>query len=411
MQETADLFNLLKLISCPFLRRVKFDSRQSVAHSSGAYATAHGRRPCVQHQFLNKGNLNVNSKLERNIGWTVLLVLLAGCLLVLRPFMSALLWAIVLCISSWPVYRRLLAWLGNRNTLAALVMSLAMILVVLLPFLIVGATLADNVQDLTAATKRMIQDGPPAAPAWLVKVPVVGQRATDYWQSLAVDSTKLWTEAQRLIEPASSLLLKGGLALGGGLIQLALSIFIAFFLFRNGAFVAQHLVNVVERIGGERGNHLLIVAGKTVRGVVYGILGTALAQAVMAGIGFLIAGVPGAALLALLTFFASVVPIVGTALIWLPAAIWLFHQGSTGWGIFMLVWGFGVANLDNIVKPWLISQGSDLPFILIFLGVLGGALAFGFIGVFLGPTLLAVGFRLLEEWLAANRVEPALPEK
>jgi predicted PurR-regulated permease PerM len=145
------------------------------------------------------------------------------------------------------------------------------------------------------------------------------------------------------------------------------------------------------------------VAGKTVRGVVYGILGTALAQAVVAGIGFVIAGVPGAALLALLTFFFSVVPLVGTALAWVPAALWLFHQGSTGWGIFMLVWGVGVANIDNVVKPWLISQGSDMPFILIFFGVLGGALSFGFIGVFLGPTLLAVGFRLVEEWGSSNR--------
>jgi predicted PurR-regulated permease PerM len=351
----------------------------------------------------------VNSKLEQSIGWIVLFILLAGCLLVLRPFISALLWAVVLCSSSWPVYRRLLHWLGNRRTLAALVMTLGMILIILLPFLIVGSTLAENVQDLTAATKRMIQDGPPAAPAWLAKVPVVGPEATAYWQSLAVDTTKLWADAQRLLEPVSSWLLRGGLALGGGLIQLAMSIFVAFFLFRDGVAMAGHLTNAVERIGGARGAHLLIIAGKTVRGVVYGILGTALAQAVMAGIGFVIAGVPGAALLALLTFFASIVPVVGTALTWLPAAIWLFHQGSTGLGIFMLIWGFLVANLDNVVKPWLISQGNDMPFILIFFGVLGGALTFGFIGVFLGPTLLAVGYRLVEEWAATPLAGPGSP--
>lgn len=342
-------------------------------------------------------------KIERNLGWAVVLLLFFGCLLVLRPFVSALLWAVVLCISSWPIYRRLLGWLGNRRTLAALVMTLAMILIVLLPFFIVVMTLADNIQELTSATRSWIEAGPPAPPEWLAKIPVVGQKAVDYWQSMAADTAKLWTQAQRLIEPASSWLLRGGLALGGGLLQLAFSIFIAFFLFRDGVSAARRLNHVVERIGGERGHHLLNVAGKTVRGVVYGILGTALAQAVAAAIGFLIAGVPGVALLALLTFFSSIVPVVGTALTWLPAAIWLFHQGSTGWAIFMLVWGFGVANIDNIVKPWLISQGSDLPFILIFFGVLGGALTFGFIGVFIGPTLLAVGFRLLEEWSPANR--------
>ena len=163
----------------------------------------------------------------------------------------------------------------------------------------------------------------------------------------------------------------------------------------------------IERISGEQGKHLLTVAGQTVRGVVYGILGTALAQAVMTGIGLFIAGVPGAALLALLTFFASIVPVVGTGLIWIPAALWLFYQGSTGWGIFMLIWGVGVASLDNIIKPWLISQGSEMPFILIFFGVIGGALAFGFIGVFLGPTLLAVGYRLTQEWISSHRSAPA----
>jgi predicted PurR-regulated permease PerM len=341
-------------------------------------------------------------KIERNLGWAVVLLLLAGCLLVLRPFVSAMLWAVVLCISSWPVYHRLLGWLGNRRTVAALIMTLAMVLIVLMPFFIVAMTLADNIKDLTGAAHSWIEDGPPAPPAWLAKIPIVGQKAMDYWQSLAADTAKLWTEAQRLIEPVSSWLLKGGLALGGGLIQLAISIFIAFFLFRDGVSVGRRLTHVVERIGGERGNHLLTVAGKTVRGVVYGILGTALVQAVAAGIGFFIAGVPGVALLALLTFFFSIVPVVGTALTWLPAAVWLFHQGSTGWAIFMLIWGFGVANIDNVVKPWLISQGSDMPFILIFFGVLGGALTFGFIGVFLGPTFLAVGFRLLEEWSPAN---------
>ena len=204
----------------------------------------------------------------------------------------------------------------------------------------------------------------------------------------------------------STWLLRAGLVLGGGLLELALSVFIAFFLFRDGVSVAGRLSTAVERIGGERGSHLLKVAGNTVRGVVYGILGTALAQAIMAGIGFLIAGVPGAALLALLTFFVSVVPVIGTGLVWIPATLWLFHQGSTGWGIFMLVWGLGIANLDNVLKPWLISQGSDMPFLLIFFGVLGGALAFGFIGVFLGPTLLALGFRLVEEWIAASQPAP-----
>ena len=353
----------------------------------------------------------LRSKLEQNLGWAVLLALAVGCLVVLRPFVSALLWAVVLSFSSWPLYRRLLRLLGNRRTLAAVLMTLGMVLTLLLPFVVIGTTLGSSVGEFTSATRHWIQGGPPEPPAWLAKVPVVGGKAVDCWQNFAQDSAKLWTEAQGWLEPVSKWLLKGGLALGGGLLELTLSIFIAFFLFRDGVSLTQRLSASVERIGGERGQHLLEVAGKTVRGVVYGILGTALAQAVVAGIGFLIAGVPGVALLALLTFFASVVPIVGTALVWLPAALWLFNQGATGWGIFMIIWGVVVANLDNVVKPWLISQGSNMPFILIFFGVLGGAIAFGFIGVFLGPTLIAVGFRLVTEWSSSPRAEPNLTEE
>lgn len=344
----------------------------------------------------------LRSKLEQNLGWIILALLLGGCLLVLLPFVSALLWAVVLSASSWPVYRRLVKLLGGRRTLAALLMALAMICVILLPFIIVGATLGENVKELTTATQRWMDAGPPAPPGWLAKVPGVGSQATEYWESLAADSSKLLAAAKRFLEPLSGWLLRGGLALGRGLLELALSILIAFFLFRDGGKAAERLSAAVVRIAGERGQHLLEVAGHTVRGVVYGILGTALVQAVIAGIGFLIAGVPGAGVLALLTFFLSVVP-VGPPLIWLPAALWLFHQGSTGWGIFMLIWGVGVSSVDNFVKPWLISQGSAMPFLLIFFGVLGGALAFGFIGVFIGPTLLAVGYRLVAEWFATGR--------
>jgi predicted PurR-regulated permease PerM len=313
---------------------------------------------------------------------------------------TALLWAAVLSFSLWPVYCRLLRFLGGRRTLAAGLVTLGVIAIVLLPFVIVGLTLADNVNELKTATQRWIQAGPPAPPDWLARVPVVGQSATETWRDLAADSGKLLAGVQRLIEPLGGRLLKTGLSLGIGLLQLALSILVAFFLLRHGSEVAGRLATGVGRIFGERGAHLLDVAGKTVRGVVYGILGTALVQALMAGVGFMIAGVPGAALLALLTFFLSIIP-VGPPLVWGPAVLWLFQQGSTGWAIFMLVWGIGVSTVDNFVKPWLISQGSNMPFVLILFGVLGGVLAFGFIGVFIGPTLLAVGYRVVAEWLAS----------
>jgi predicted PurR-regulated permease PerM len=149
------------------------------------------------------------------------------------------------------------------------------------------------------------------------------------------------------------------------------------------------------------------VAGGTIRSVVYGILGTAFAQSILAAIGMWIAGVPGALLWAMLTFFLSVIP-VGPPLVWGTATLWLLSQGSIGWAVFMGLWGFfGISGIDNIVKPYLISRGSHLPFILTLVGVLGGALAFGFIGVFLGPLLLALGYRLLQEWVSTEPAPPA----
>jgi predicted PurR-regulated permease PerM len=344
---------------------------------------------------------SVRSKFEQNLSWGILCLLLFGCLLVLWPFGSAVLWASVLSFSLWPLYARLTKLLGGRRTLAAAILSLGLILVVLLPFGIVTVTLADNVSDLKAATQRWLESGPPAPPAWLEKIPLVGHTATEQWRALAADTATLRQKAKQLIEPVGAWLLAAGLKLGGGLLQMALSLLITFFLLRNGVAVAGHLTRSIDRIAGERGTHLLLLAGNTIRGVVYGILGTALVQAVMAGLGLLVAGVPGAALLAFLTFFLSVVP-GGPPLILLPAAFWLFHQGSNSWGVFMLIWAVIVSTVDNFVKPWLISQGSDMPPVLILFGVLGGAVAFGFIGVFIGPTLLAVGYRLLQEWSGAG---------
>ncbi len=341
----------------------------------------------------------LRSKLEQNLGWLVLIMLGAGCIAVMWPFLSAFLWAGILCFSCWPLYGRLLAFLKGRKTVAAAMMALGLMLVVLLPFAIIGATLADQVKDLSTAARSWIDSGPPKPPAWLNKLPVVGPRAVSQWQNVTQDSTKFVAALRRVIEPVSAKLLSLGVLLGAGLVHLALSLFICFFLFRNGTWAASQLSAVVMRIGGDRAARLLDLAGSTVRGVVYGVLGTALIQAVLAAIGFLIAGIPGAGVLALFTLFLSVVPL-GPALVALPGAFWLYHQGATGWAVFIMIWALGVGSIDNFLKPWLISRGSPSPFLLILFGVLGGAIAFGFIGVFLGPTLLAVGYRIFQEWVS-----------
>ena len=182
---------------------------------------------------------------------------------------------------------------------------------------------------------------------------------------------------------------------------------IAFFFFRDGDAIMARLRGAVSRISPSRGLHMLGVAGATTRAVVYGILGTALAQGVLMAIGLYIVGIKAAPLLGLVTFFLSPVP-VGPPLVWIPVGLWLiFSQGETMWGIFMLLWGtFVVSSVDNVLKPMIISHGSDLPFILVMLGVFGGVIAFGFIGVFLGPVLLALAFALVKEWAAPTDAQP-----
>jgi predicted PurR-regulated permease PerM len=340
------------------------------------------------------------ARIEQWITLTVLVALLAGCYLVLAPFLSAVLWAIILCCTTWPTFLHIKRVTHGGTVLASLLMTLAIALVLLAPFIIVGVTLAESANQLLEHGKKFMDEGPPEPPAWVAQLPVIGARAQEYWAGFAHNSAALMEELKQYITPLRTFALASGGAIATGLVQLTLSVLVAFFLYRDGEALAARLTATVSRLGGQRGERLLGVAANTMRGVVYGIIGTAIAQGVVAGIGFLIAGVPAAPLLGLATFFLSPVPI-GPPLVWAPAAIWLFYHGSTGWAIFMLVWGVAaVSSVDNVIKPLIISRGSNLPFILVMLGVLGGVVAFGFIGVFLGPTLLAIGFALLQDWSA-----------
>jgi predicted PurR-regulated permease PerM len=359
-------------------------------------------------------NPRQTARTDQIVALTALALVVVGCFVVLRPFLSALLWAIILTFSSWPAFRVLLGWVKGRRTLAAFLMTLGIAVILLVPSIVIVLTLAENVKEFASATVAWVRQGPPDPPQWLVKVPWVGGDLIETWEEYAADSKQLLDAAEQFVDPLTSWILTIVKVLGEGVLELALSMFIAFFFFRDGATLGDRALAVAKRLAGDRGEHLLReVAGGTIRGVVYGILGTAMAQGLIAWIGFTIAGVPAAVLLGLMTFLVSVIP-MGPPLIWIPASIWLFQNGSVGMGIFMIVWGaFGISLIDNFIRPLIISQGNKMPFVLIFMGVLGGGLAFGLIGIFLGPTLLAVAFRLGEEWLAYRRQakpENLLPE-
>jgi predicted PurR-regulated permease PerM len=185
-----------------------------------------------------------------------------------------------------------------------------------------------------------------------------------------------------------------------------MGLLVAFFLYRDGDKAATAFSQLAHRIGGERSARLTRVAEGTMKGVVYGIVGTAFAQGILTTIGLAISGVPAAIFLGVVAGFASLLP-GGAALVWIPAAIWLFGQGDTGWGLFLAIWGAAVVGTaDNVLKPMFISRGSALPFIIVLLGIVGGMLAFGFLGIFLGPTLLAVGYSLVGEWTRQQEAAP-----
>jgi predicted PurR-regulated permease PerM len=333
--------------------------------------------------------------------------LVIGCLYVLRPFLAGILFAASIAISSWPLYQRLLARLKGRRTLAAAVMTVSLILIILVPLSLVTWNIADSVTGFYRAARQALDAGGFAPPAWLRQLPMVGESVDSYLRQILSSKEELLAVAKKYVEPARNILLNSGIVLGTGVAQVSLAAFVAFFLYRDGHNIVASLEVGMDKIMGEHAVSVAETVSRTVTGVMYGMLGTALAQALVAAVGFMIAGVPGVALLSVATFIFSLVP-VGPPLIWGGASIWLFSQGMTGWGVFMLIYGtLVISGVDNVVKPFLISRGSSLPFALVLLGVMGGVLAFGFVGLFIGPTLLAVALGLLRNW---TKVKPVVEE-
>lgn len=329
-------------------------------------------------------------------------LLLVGCALVLAPFIAAILFAAVICMTTWPVYAGLLARLRGRAWLAALVMTLLLTLVVLLPMILLAVSLADVMPMLVEKIRTMVVQAQIAPPEWLPSVPLFGEQLDGYWQRIAGNREELNKLLLQLYNPARRFLLSAGTLVGEGLLQLVVALFIAFFFYRDGAAIAARLRVFGRSLGGDLGEQMVMLADSTVNGVMIGIVGTAAAQALVALVGFVIAGVPGALLLAAATFFLSMIPI-GPPLVWGGAAFWLYDRGEVGWAVFMVVWGlFAISSVDNFLKPVLISRTASLPILLIALGVFGGALAFGFVGIFLGPTLLALGLVLVEKVTSAG---------
>ncbi len=330
-----------------------------------------------------------------------------GCAEVLYPFFSAILWAGILTFTTWPVHE----WLRRRLRLGragtALLMVLIVAVVVVLPLALAVPSEADDAAKLRALINDALQAGLPGAPAWVADVPVIGQTAADLWNSWAADLTVMVSFFKPYFGLAAETGLSLLLGLANGVLSFVLALIVAFFFFSSGERLADVIAALMRRIAGERAPRLIDVTGATIRGVVYGILGTAVVQGILTTLGLWGVGIPRPLLLGVVAGGLSVLP-VGAPVVWIPASLWLLANGHTLRGL--LLFGYGlvfVSGADSVIRPFFISRGAQLPFLLTLLGVLGGAIAYGLLGVFLGPVLLGVGFTLVKEF--ADREEPSPP--
>jgi predicted PurR-regulated permease PerM len=334
----------------------------------------------------------------RFIGVAALVGLLAGCFLVLRPFLSALLWAAILAFTTWPAYRFLMDRGGLRPSWAAGVMVTAMMVVIGVPLAVAAPTSREDIDNIRNAIQGFLTDGLPALVEMVGRLPYLGAFLRERFEAVDLGIGSLFSMLRPYAGSVAQMALNLILAIVSNVAELLIAILLTFFFYRDGARMAGALESAAERIAGDRGQRLVILTGAVTRGVVYGLLGTAVVQGAMTAFGLWISGVPQPVLLGMLAGVISILPI-GAPVVWIPAAIWLLASGSTGWGIFMVLYGaFGISSVDNFIRPWLISRGADLPLLLTLLGALGGAFAFGFLGLFLGPVLLAVAFSIIKEW-------------
>ena len=340
---------------------------------------------------------------DRLLAQILLLALLGACLWVLAPFMTALFWAAVLAFASWPVMRMLTRALNGNVSLAAGLLTTAWVLIVAGPLVWLGFNIADNIRASTESIKDLRVTGLPEAPTWLIGLPMVGERLDEIWQTIDQQGAALFVAIKPYMGQVGNWLLARSASIGAGILELALSLVLVFFFYRDGPRLALFAKDLVERLIKDRADYYIDLVAGTVRRVVNGVIGTAAAQAVVALFGFLVAGVPGALILAAMTFMLSLIP-MGPPLVWVPAVAWLFWQQEYGMAIFLLLWGFLViSSVDNFLKPYLISRGGNLPLVVVLMGVFGGLFAFGFMGLFLGPTLLAVAYSLVSDWIASNQ--------
>ncbi len=326
-----------------------------------------------------------------------LALMIVACLWIVRPFVLGFAWAATIVIATWPLLLKLQRLLFGRRSLAVLVMTLLLFLLFVIPIALLVNSLVDGSGPLVHA----ITTGNIALPdlGWLNSIPLVGSKLYAGWHSLLdMGGSAIMAKVRPYIGTTTTWFVGQAAHIGRFMMHCGLMLLFSALLYWQGEKVAFGVRYFATRLAAKRGDAAVLLAGQAIRAVALGVVVTALVQAVLGGIGLAISGVPYATLLTVVMIFSCLVQL-GPLVVLIPSIIWLYWTGDTTWGTVLLVWSCVVGTMDNFIRPMLIRMGADLPMILILTGVIGGLIAFGMIGLFIGPVLLAVSWRLFDAWV------------
>jgi predicted PurR-regulated permease PerM len=353
---------------------------------------------------------------QRDITRTFLALLFVGALIgtslwILRPFLGAAIWAVTIVVATWPLMISIQGRLWGRRSLAVAVMTVVLLCVLVLPLWLAIGTIVSNADRIAGWVKSLSSFELPPPPAWLEHLPLFGGDMAAAWQKVAVDGLQ---DFIKKLAPYGAIVIRWFATEVGGfgflVLQFLLTVVFAALLYARGERAASWIKRFAHRLAGVQGEHSIRLAGQAVRGVALGVVVTALAQSILGGVGLAIAGVPFAAILTAVMFMLAIAQ-VGAVPVLVPAVAWVYWTVGTGWGTFLLLWTVVVGTMDNFLRPILIKKGADLPLLLVFVGVVGGLIAFGIIGIFVGPVVLAVAHKLLSAWLDEEIADKGPPAR
>lgn len=327
----------------------------------------------------------------------LLSLMIISCLWIIQPFILSFAWAGTVVIATWPVLLRLQRLLFGKRVLAVIAMTLLIFLLLVIPIALLVNSVVENGTPLI----KSVTSGSFTPPdlAWLKSIPLFGDNLYAGWHNLLeLGGATIISKVRPYLGTTTTWFIGQAAHIGKLLVACGLMLLFSALLYWRGEKVAYGIRYFATRLAAKRGDAAVILAGQAISAVALGVVVTALTQAILGGIGLAISGVPYAALLTVVMIFTCLIQL-GPLPVLIPSIIWLYWSGHTSWGTVLLVWSGVVAMLDSVIRPVLIRMGADLPIILILSGVIGGLIAFGMIGLFIGPVVLAVSWRLFDNWV------------